>query len=53
MNLSDECGVMLQLADDAALFLSLGVQGRGRTRVARLRAMLPSLARWPGVTGPF
>jgi len=43
MNLADECGVMLHLADDAALFLSLGVQGRGHLNEERLTAMLPVL----------
>ena len=41
MKLGDECGVMLHLTDDAALFLSLGVRSTGRMQVARLRAILP------------
>ena len=52
MNLNDECGITLHISQDAALFLSLGVRGRGRTDMTRLRALLPvisSLARrhWP------
>ena len=43
IDLADECGVMLHLADDAALFLSLGVQGRGHLKTARLKTMLPVL----------
>ena len=41
LNLADECGVMLQLTPQAALFISLGVRGTGRTKVARLRTFLP------------
>lgn len=43
MNLSDECGVMLHLTDDAALFLSLGARDRARLKIMQLRAMLPAI----------
>lgn len=44
MKLGDECGVLLHLTDEAALFLSLGVMKAGRTRVTRLRAFLPVIS---------
>jgi DNA-binding CsgD family transcriptional regulator len=45
MRLSDECGVMVRISDDAALFLSLGIQSPGKaTRPDKLEAMLPLIA---------
>ncbi|SEW26504.1 transcriptional regulator, LuxR family [Aliiroseovarius sediminilitoris] len=43
VKLRDECGVMLHLTDQAALFLSLGVRGTSRLQVLRLRACLPAI----------
>jgi DNA-binding CsgD family transcriptional regulator len=43
MNLVDECGLMLVIQPDAALFLSMGVHDARRLRLAPLRAMLPVL----------
>lgn len=44
MKLGDECGVMLHLTDEAALFLSLGVMNAGRMHLTRLRAFLPVIS---------
>ncbi|WP_134643138.1 helix-turn-helix transcriptional regulator [Pseudaestuariivita atlantica] len=41
LSLSDECGVMLPISSEAALFLSLGVYDDRAMSVARLRALLP------------
>lgn len=45
MQLSDECGLMLHLAQDAALFFSFGFENKGdRAEPARLRAAIPLIA---------
>jgi len=44
MTLTDECGVMLRMSSEAALFLSLGVHDGSGCQVARLRAMLPVIS---------
>ena len=41
LSLSDECGVMLQISPDAALFLSMGVHDDRMMSLTRLRALLP------------
>ena len=41
LGLSDECGLMLPISSEAALFLSLGVHDDRLMTVDRLRAMLP------------
>lgn len=41
LGLSDECGVMLHLEPDTALFLSLGTTAGKRLRAGAVRAMLP------------
>ncbi len=43
MQLSDECGVMLQITGASALFLSLGARGSTGLKIAPLRAALPLL----------
>ncbi|WP_371171062.1 helix-turn-helix transcriptional regulator [Aliiroseovarius sp. 2305UL8-7] len=43
LKINDECGVMLHLTDEAALFLSLGIRDTSRLHVARLRAFLPAI----------
>ena len=45
MKLSDECGLMLHMAEDAALFFSFGVEDRGSPAdPERLRAAIPLIA---------
>lgn len=43
VNLADECGVMVRLSPQAALFLSLGTREPARMDVARLRRFLPAI----------
>jgi len=41
LSLSDECGLMLQISSDAALFFSMGVHDDRTMPLNQLRAMLP------------
>ncbi len=56
IRLQDECGLMLHISDDAALFFSLGVRtARRRIDAARLNAALPIIAalsrrHWTGLS---